>query len=448
MLPRRRPAVLPPAVRRGTFDEVVQGYTRDEAVAEAQRCLLCKNARCQTACPLQNQIPRWMAELQQGHVEEAYRLIRHTSPMPGLCSRLCPQERLCEGACALGIKHESVAIGWLERFLCDQAESSWDAPPPEPSRPAAGARRVAVIGSGPAGLAAAQRLALEGHHVTVFERAGKPGGVLRWIPRFKLPAAVLETHLAMLRALGVEFVVNREIGGVEPLLTQEGFDAVFLGIGAGRPAMPELPGRSLGGILSSTEFLVRVFGDPDALPAGWPPITSLAGRHVVVLGGGDSAMDCLRTAVRLGAASATCVYRRDEENMPGSKKEVQAAKEERVTFQFLAAPTAFRTRDGKAVSRVECVRMALGPPDASGRRRPSPVPGSAFLVEANLVVLAFGYEVEPTFGAITVNPATGATPVRGLFAGGDCVTGPDLVSTAARAGVVAAAGIQRYFAGE
>ncbi|HBH97358.1 MAG TPA: dihydropyrimidine dehydrogenase, partial [Candidatus Omnitrophica bacterium] len=321
-------------------------------------------------------------------------------------------------------------------------------------------KRVAAVGSGPASLALAQSLARDGHAVTIFERWPHLGGVLRWLPRFKLPARVLEDHLEMLGRLGVKCYPNTEVCWIESLVTDEGFDAAFIGIGAGRPSVPELPGATLDGVLSSTEFLVRVFYDAQQLPNDWEPITDLIGRRVAVLGGGDSAMDCVRTAIRLGAAEVTCVYRRDEANMPGSKKEVQAAKEEGVRFQLLASPVAFRSTDARHVSQVECLRMELGDPDPSGRRAPRPIAGSEFPVEADLVVLAFGYEVEAAFdnehtylmapprGTVKANPETGATPLRGVFAGGDCVTGANLVCMAARAGLVAAQGMRRYFAGE
>lgn len=457
---RIQPFVEDPDVRRNTFDEVVQVYALEEALTEAQRCILCKNARCQAACPLGNQIPRWMAEVQQGRVAEAYRILRETTPMPEICSRLCPQERLCEGACALGIHHEPVAIGWLERFLayraqCNQAAWEVERPVPHPQR-----KRLAAVGSGPASLAFAQRMAREGHEVTIFERWPRVGGVLRWIPRFKLPLLVLERHLAMLEQLGVRFQTGTAVQSVRKLLAQ-GFDGVFVGIGASRPAAPRIPGDDLEGVLSSTAFLVRVCYDQDALPNGWPPLTGLEGARVVVLGGGDSAMDCVRTAIRLNAFDVTCVYRRDEANMPGSQKEVKAAKEEGARFLLLASPIAFGSRDGRHVSQVECQRMELGPPDASGRRAPVPVEGSTLTVDADLVVLAFGYEVETEClaeqerwsmvsmqGEVQVNPATGATPLPGVVAGGDCVTGPHLVSTAARSGLVAAQGLLRYFAGE
>jgi glutamate synthase (NADPH) small chain len=443
--PRRQPGVLPPEIRRGNFDEVIQGYTREEALAEAQRCILCKNARCQAVCPLGNQIPRWMAELKAGRIDSAYRIIQETSPMPELCSRLCPQERLCEGACVLGIKHEPVAIGPLERFVADRGLLTEPPVGKDRTLPNSGSKRVAAVGSGPASLALAHSLASEGHTVTVFERWPLSGGVLRWIPRFKLPVNILEAHLEKLRRLGVTFRTHTEVRSAQDLLAQ-GFDAVFLGIGASRPSAPRIPGGEMEGILSATEFLVRVFYQGAAPPNGWQPIVRLTGKRVVVLGGGDSAMDCLRAAVRLGASETTCLYRRDEANMPGSKKEVKAAREEGVRLMFLVSPTAFCSRDGQSVTGVECVRMELGPPGPSGRRSPAPVAGSDFFVEADLIVLAFGYEVEG--GPVQADPATGATPLPGVFAGGDCVTGPQLVSTAARGGLAAAQGIRRYFAGE
>ncbi|MBI3996046.1 MAG: NAD(P)-dependent oxidoreductase [Candidatus Omnitrophica bacterium] len=459
--PRVQPALQPVPDRLRNFDEMIQGYALEDALEEARRCILCKSARCQGACPLGNRIPQWIAELQQGRFEEAYRIIREISPMPELCSRLCPQERLCEGACALGIKHEPVAIGLLERFVCDQNRARPNGVDPTPATaPMTGSKRVAAIGSGPASLAFAQAMARAGHRVTVFERWPKLGGVLRWIPRFKLPSELLDAHLAMLTRMGVTFYTNTEVSWIESLLTDEDFEGVFIGIGASRPSMPQLPGESLKGICSSTEFLVRTFYSREELPNDWEPIADVIGRRVVVLGGGDSAMDCVRTALRLNAAEVTCAYRRDEANMPGSKKEVRAAKEEGANLQWLTAPVAFHSDDGRSVSQVECLRMELGPPDASGRRSPKPILNSAFRMEADLVVLAFGYEVESVFdnehfflmappkGTVRANPNTGATALRGVFAGGDCVTGPNLVCTAARAGLTAAQHMLRYFAGE
>ncbi|MBI4598005.1 MAG: NAD(P)-dependent oxidoreductase [Candidatus Omnitrophica bacterium] len=459
--PRVRPAMQSPAGRRRNFDELTSGYTLAQAVEEANRCILCKNPRCQSVCPMHNKIPDWMRELQQGRVAEAYGIIRQTSPMPELCSRLCPQDRLCEGACAIGVKHEAVAIGLLERFVSQEGWKQWTGNGDRaPQRTATARKRVAAVGSGPASLAVAQTLARAGHEVTVFERWPRLGGVLRWIPRFKLPTELLDAHLDMLRGLGVTFYTNTDVRWIESLVTDEGFDAAFIGIGASRPAMPDLPGNQLSGIMSSTEFLVRVFYDPNELPNDWEPISDLTGRRVAVLGGGDSAMDCVRTSLRLVAAEVSCVYRRDEANMPGSKREVAAAKDEGANFLMLTAPLAFHSEDGIHVSSIECARMELGAPDTSGRRSPKMVSGSNVTVPTDLAILAFGYDVEAAFdqehpflmvppkGTVKAHPLTGATPIRGVFAGGDCVTGPNLVSTAARAGLTAAEGILRYFAGE
>ena len=458
-LPRHKPLVQPPATRRGNFGEVIQDYDFQDAMDEADRCISCENARCEFACPLHNHIPRWIGELKRGNLAEAYRIIRETSPMPEICSRLCPQERLCEGACAMGIRYEAIAIGQLERFVSRHGSKLVQLKAESPKVLSNHLKKkAAAVGSGPASFAFAHTLAKQGHSVTVFERWPRLGGVLRWIPHFKLPTELLESHIEALKRLGVAFKTGVEIHSVHELL-KNGHDAVFLGVGASRPSVPKIPGVTLGGILNSTDFLVRVYYDPTALPNGWQPITDLHGKRVAVLGGGDSAMDCLRTAVRLGASEVTCFYRRDEANMPGSKKEVKAAKEEGVRMQFLAAPTVFLSRDGRTVSQIECIRMELGPPDASGRRSPVPINGSNFTTDVDLVVLSFGYEVEPVLdeserlmpppkGIVKINPATGATPIPGVFAGGDCVTGPNLVCTAARAGIVAAQGALGYFAGE
>ena len=443
--PRTQPRIQPTEVRRANFEEVIQGIRPEDVIDEAYRCLQCEGARCQEACPLHNQIPKWMRKVTEGRFEDAYRILRETSPMPELCSRLCPQERLCEGACALGIKHEPVAIGLLERFVSERGETGFKSNGSPHAPRVTVKKRAAAIGSGPASLAFAQILARQGHSVTVFERWPHAGGVLRWIPRFKMPEAVLDKHIETLVKLGVSFKTGVEVRTSGELLSK-GFDAVFVGIGASRPSSPKIPGIALGNILSSTEFLVRVYYDPKAVPNGWKPITGLAGRRIVVLGGGDSAMDCVRTAIRLGSTDVSLLYRRDEANMPGSKKEVKATKEEGVRMEYLAAPVAFHTDDAANVSRVECVRMELGPPDASGRRSPVAIEGSTFIKEADLVVLAFGYEVEG--GVVKTHSATGATAAPGVFAGGDCVTGPNLVCTAARQGVLAAQGASRYFAGE
>lgn len=480
--PREKPAMLSAEQRIHNFEEWIKGYDEEQAKREAARCILCKQPKCQAACPFGNQIPRWMAEVRQGNFDLAYEILRETSPMPELCSRLCPQEKLCEGACVLGIKHEPVAVGLLERFVADRREFLTSGGQPRTAGERTGwpvasfshtdwrdggwvddvwpnARQVACVGSGPASLAAAFALNQQGYRVTVFERWPAIGGVLRWIPRFKLSSRVLEAYLTALHEVGIRFRTGVEIGSVQDLLTQ-GFDAVFLGVGASRASRQGLGGDDWKGVMTSTEFLVRTHYQGSPLPEGWQPLPKLTGRRVVVLGGGDSAMDCLRTAVRLGAREATCVYRRDEANMPGSRKEVKAAKEEGVIFKYLTAPSRLLSENSHAVSGVECHQVELGEPDASGRRSPRIVEGSVWRLPADLVVLSFGYEVEDHLlaskqdparnrkGTFVVHPQTGATPTPGVFAGGDCVTGPSLVSVAAKAGLTAAEGIKRYFSGE
>ncbi len=442
VMPREKPLVQKPEVRSRNFEEVVLGFTAEEAVREASRCILCKTPRCQEKCPLHNQIPQWIQQVQLGHFEEADRIVRETSPMPDICSRLCPQERLCEGACVLGIKHESVAIGLLERFVADHGAkgSEWDHWSEKDIRELAAppTQRIAAIGSGPASLALAKVLAGVGYEITLFERSSQAGGVLRWLPRFKMPGRLVDEYLVSLRQAGVVIRTRTEVKSAKALLDQ-GFHAVFIGIGASRPTKASLPGESLDGVVSSTEFLTH--------------LTPLARKRVVVLGGGDTAMDCTRTAIRLGAREVTCLYRRDEANMPGSKKEVAAAKEEGVRFFYLSAPTQFLSRGrGARLACVEYQRMALGEPDASGRRSVTPVEGARFTMNADVAVVAFGYDVENPLeefsGRLKINPATGATSMEGVFAGGDCAPHLMLVSSAANAGLAAAQGMIRYFAGE
>lgn len=434
------------AGRRGTFAEISLGFTPEQAVAEAARCIQCKVPQCVTkGCPLHNRIPEWIKLIAEQKFMEAAALTRTTSSMPEICSRVCPQERLCEGSCALGIKQEPVAIGALERFVND-----WAAEHGEPAIPTARptGRTVAIVGAGPAGLSAAEQLRIQGHDVVVYDSFDEPGGLLaHGLPGFKLPRDVVRRRIQLLANAGVNFKGGWRLGeriNMEDLF--EGlFDAVFVGIGTWTPVVPNLPGRDLPGIVQALDFL-----------RGYEQGIAVRGQTVIVLGGGDTAMDCARTAIRRGAAKAIVAYRRDEANMPGSRKEVTRAREEGVEFHFLSSPLGFIARPDGRVGAVKLQRMELGAPDDEGRRSPIAVPGSDHLLAADHVVLAFGYKLDASWiarelgvelappGNVLVNPETGATTRVGVFAGGDCTLGADLVCRAVLAGRRAAAGIHQF----
>ncbi|MDQ7842333.1 MAG: NAD(P)-dependent oxidoreductase [Armatimonadota bacterium] len=438
----------PPAERIRDFGEVTLTYSPEQAVAEASRCVECTKPPCVKACPLHNPIKDWLVLTAAGRFLEAAHLSRTTSNMPEICGRICPQDRLCEEACIVGVKHPPVAIGAIEKFINEYAIAQEGLPLPEVAPP--NGLRVAVVGSGPAGLACAEELVRRGYGVTVYEAAPKPGGLLRYgIPGFKLEKTVVDRRIDYLRRLGVEFRCSTRVGEDPTLdgLRRDGFRAVFLATGATVPKHPKLPGMELEGIEDALPFLIR-----NNTEAGVPE-DDLTGMRVVVLGGGDTAMDCLRTARRLGAASVTCVYRRDEANMPGSRREVQAAKEEGVVFEWLKAPVRFLDNGAGGVRGIECVHMELGEPDEEGRRRPVPIEGSNFEIEADLVILAFGFDGSPVpagdgprvtpWGTYVVDE-DGMTSIPGVFAGGDVVRGADLVTTALADGRRAAEAIHRY----
>ncbi len=444
--PRQPMPVLDLPSRRSSFGEIAQGFTPEQAVAEARRCILCKTPQCSLkGCPLHNLIPAWIKLIQEEKFAEAAALTRTTSSMPEICSRVCPQERLCEGSCALGIKHEAIAIGALERFVNDWAHEHGEIP--LQAAPATG-RTVAVIGSGPAGMAAAEQFRWWGHDVVVYDALEEPGGLLAsGLPGFKLPLEVVRNRWKLLTDAGVRFEGGWRIGErmtVDDLFTGL-FDAVFVAIGAWSPVVPNLPGRDLPGVVQALDFLR---GGPDGL--------RVAGQEVVVLGGGDTAMDSARTAIRRGATRARIAYRRDESNMPGSRKEVKMAKEEGVEFEFLVSPLAFLAGADGRVRAIRVQRMALGEPDAEGRRRPTPVAGSETEVPAHTAVMAFGYRPDASWvgrelgvdlnadGNILVNAETGATSRPGVFAAGDCTLGADLVCRAVLTGRKAAAGIHQW----
>lgn len=454
--PKRTPMQeQPPAQRRHNFDEVPYGYTPDEAMVEAKRCLQCKKPSCVNGCPVQVNIPGFIREVAQGNFLEAVKVMKRTNVLPAICGRVCPQEVQCEGACVLGKKMEPVAIGNLERFIAD-----WEATQPEcvmcEIDPPTG-KKVAVVGAGPAGLTLAGDMKKLGHSVTVFEALHKPGGVLMYgIPEFRLPKAVVEREVNFLLSMGVILKLDCVIGKlrtVDELLSE--FDAVFVGTGAGLPLFMGIPGENSLGIYSANEYLTRSnLMKAYLFPKYDTPI--VRGKQVAVIGGGNVAMDAARTALRLGAERVVLIYRRSRDEMPARVAEIHHAEEEGVEFQLLTNPVRFIPGENGWVKEVECWRMQLGEPDASGRRRPMPIPGSEFRIPADTVVVAIGNSPNPLIpqttpglettrrGTVVVDPDTGKTPKKGVFAGGDIVTGAATVILAMGAGRIAARAMDEY----
>ncbi len=445
-----------PKVRATNFEEVCYGYNREEAMLEATRCLDCKNPRCVAACPVGVQIPRFIERLREGDVKGAAEVISADSSLPSICGRVCPQESQCEGSCILGIKGEPVAIGKLERFVGDwQLENGRPIPQIEKN-----GRKVAIVGSGPAGLACASDLAKMGYEVTIFEALHEAGGVLVYgIPEFRLPKErVVKAEIESVKALGVtietDVVVGRTIT-VDELLDEEGYDAVFIGSGAGLPRFMGIEGENLNGVLSANEFLTRANLMHAYDETYDTPI--YVGRKVVVVGGGNVAMDAVRTAKRLGA-EATIVYRRSEKELPARVEEVHHAKEEGIDFKMLTNPTAVLGDEKGWVRAINCVQMELGEPDESGRRSPQVVDGSDFEIECDVVIMALGTSPNPLIASTTealetsrrgciVADEWGATSRKGVFAGGDTVTGAATVILAMGAGRKAAKAIDCYIRG-
>ena len=454
-LPRVPVREQDPVRRASNFEEVCYGYDADEALTEASRCLHCKNPRCVAACPVNIRIPDFIAALAAGDTAQAAAIIGEDSSLPSVCGRVCPQETQCEGSCVLGIKGEPVAIGKLERYVGDWQLEHGTA---EPVRtvPRNG-HRVAVVGSGPAGLACASDLAKMGYEVKVFEALHKVGGVLVYgIPEFRLPKErIVAREIEAVRALGVEFETDVIVGRtvtVDSLLDDEGFEAVFIGSGAGLPRFMGIPGENLNGVVSANEFLTRTNLMHAYDPAYDTPIQ--VGRHVVVVCGGNVAMDAVRTAKRLGA-EATIVYRRSEKELPARAEEVHHARAEGIEFRMLTNPVEVLGDDKGWVCGIRCVEMELGEPDASGRRSPVVKAGSEFELECDVVVMALGTSPNPLLAATTAGletdrrgcisaDAAGATTRAGIFAGGDAVTGAATVILAMGAGRKAAQAIDDF----
>lgn len=444
-----------PKERAANFKEVCLGYNKDEAMEEAARCINCKNAQCIKGCPVAINIPGFVEQVKNGDIEAAYRIISESSALPAVCGRVCPQESQCEGKCIRGIKGEPISIGKLERFTADWARENGI----KPSAPAEkNGKKVAVIGSGPAGLTCAGDLARLGYDVTIFEALHEAGGVLVYgIPEFRLPKeAVVAKEIDNVKALGVKIETNVVIGKsttIDELMKDEGFDAVFIGSGAGLPKFMGIPGENANGVFSANEYLTRsnlmkAFNDKSNTPI-------MKGKKVAVVGGGNVAMDAARTALRLGA-EVHIVYRRSEEELPARVEEVHHAKEEGIIFDLLTNPTEILSDDKGWVTGIKCIKMELGEPDASGRRRPVEIAGSEFTMELDTVIMALGTSPNPLISSTTeglevnkwkcimADEADGKTTKEGVYAGGDAVTGAATVILAMGAGKAAAKGIDEY----
>ncbi len=443
-----------PEVRARNFDEVALGYTEEQAIDEAKRCLNCRNMPCVSGCPVRIHIPAFIAKVAEGDFEGAYRVISEASSLPAVCGRVCPQETQCESKCVRGIKGESVGIGRLERFVADYHMKHSEEKVAEPKK---NGHRVAVIGSGPASLACAGDLAKRGFDVTVFEALHTPGGVLVYgIPEFRLPKEIVRREIDGLRELGVDIECNMVIGKILSIdeLEERGYEAVFIGTGAGLPKFMNIPGENLPGVLSANEFLTRVNLMKAYREDSDTPIRRSS--RVAVVGGGNVAMDAARCALRLGAKEVSIVYRRSEAELPARREEVEHAKEEGIVFRFLTNPTEILAGEDGTVGALKCVEMELGEADASGRRRPVTKEGSDFVIEADTVIMALGTSPNPLIKSTTEGLETqkwggivadehGLTSRANVYAGGDAVTGAATVILAMGAGKAAAQAIAEKF---
>ena len=444
-----------PKVRATNFEEVCLGYNKEEAMEEANRCLGCKKAKCMEGCPVSINIPGVVHEVKEGNFEKAYQIIGESSALPAVCGRVCPQETQCEGRCIRGMKGEAVSIGKLERFVADWAKENGIKPVPAAQK---NGHKVAVIGSGPSGLTCAGDLAKMGYDVTIFEALHKAGGVLVYgIPEFRLPKdKVVAAEVENVKSLGVKIETNVIIGKsvtIDELLKDEGFEAVFIGSGAGLPMFMGIPGEQANGVFSANEYLTRnnlmkAFREDYDTPIAH-------GKKVAVVGGGNVAMDAARTALRLGA-EVHIIYRRSEAELPARKEEVHHAKEEGVQFDLLCNPVEILTDDKDWVTGIKCIRMELGEPDASGRRRPVEIPGSEFTIDVDTVIMSLGTSPNPLISSTTIgldvnkrkciiaDEEFGKTSKEGVYAGGDAVTGAATVILAMGAGKAGARGIDEY----
>ena len=460
MDPKRTPMpTQDPCIRKSNFFEVASGYDETMAVNEALRCLSCKNMPCVSGCPVNIRIPEFIARVRECDFEGAYEIISSSSALPAVCGRVCPQETQCEGKCTRGIKAgcEAVGIGRLERFVADYGRTHADGT--KPAKPVSNGIKVAVVGSGPAGLSFAGDMVKRGYDVTVFEALHEIGGVLKYgIPEFRLPNAIVETEIDGLRDLGVKFIKDCIIGKTITYddLHEEGFKGIFVASGAGLPRFMGIPGENLNGIMSSNEYLTRI----NLMGAGCKDCDTpvLKGENVAIIGGGNTAMDSVRTAMRSGAKRAMLIYRRGEDEMPARAEEIKHAKEEGIELKTLCNPIEIIGDENGRVCGMKCVRMELGEPDASGRRRPIEVPDSEFMLDVDTVIMSLGTSPNPLIRSTTPGLETNRkgclivdenemTTREGVFAGGDAVTGAATVILAMGAGKKGAAAIDRFVKG-
>ena len=448
-------------VRRSNFNEVALGYSEQQAIEEASRCIQCKDPHCIEGCPVGVNIPEFIAALRQGDMPEAVRLIKKTNSLPGICGRVCPQETQCEAHCALNKKGAPVAIGRLERYVADWERAHPEVREQQKERVASKGKKVAVVGSGPAGLTCAADLARQGYEVTIFEALHVAGGVLMYgIPEFRLPKDIVQAEVRYVESLGVEIKLDRVIGKLATVdeLLASGYEAVFLAPGAGAPMFLGIPGENLSDIYSANEFLTRTnLMSAYRFPRYDTPIR--VGKSVAVIGGGNVAMDASRCALRLGAQEVNLIYRRSEVEMPARAEERENAKEEGVIFRLLTNPSRFAGDAESRVKEVECIELGLGEPDESGRRRPIQKPGTEFIIPVDTVIVALGTIPNPIvpqttrgleltrWGTVRTDEATGRTSKEGVWCGGDMATGAATVISAMGAGKRAAADIKAYFKG-